>query len=218
VRTLGIDGALGGFSAAIVQDGAVVDSRLLIGNVALESGLRAVDELLRSGGVDRIAVSTGPGTFTGLRIAITYAKALAQAWKLPLVPISSFDALECGRDLRDALTLVVGRTGVVSARWHSGGSERRASGPIPEVIATLTKGRPHGIVDTVNAPEDVLRALAEAGFTVNSLAPLVTPPAAAVALLGEGARPAASGHDVRADYGEAVAAKVPVFKETPRAT
>jgi tRNA threonylcarbamoyl adenosine modification protein YeaZ len=218
---LALDGALGGFSVALIEDGSVIGSQALVGNVALERGLAAVDELLNATGMhsqalDRLAVVTGPGTFTGLRIAITYAKALAQAWKLPLVPVSAFDALEYGRDLNDVLTVVVGRPGIISARRRTPGGEQRASGPSAEVVAALTGGLPQGTLDIVNGPEDVLRALAEAGFTVTPWAPLVTPPAAAAGLAAERARPAASAHDVRADYGEAVAARVPVFRETRR--
>jgi hypothetical protein len=73
-----------------------------------------------------------------------------------------------------------------------------------------------GELNVVGAPEDVSCALAEGGWTVNALTPLVTPPAAAIALLGAGARPAASAHEVRADYGELPAAKVPRFSPAPR--
>jgi tRNA threonylcarbamoyladenosine biosynthesis protein TsaB len=43
--------------------------------------------------IDRIAVGTGPGTFTGLRIGIATARALGQARRIPLVGISTLESL-----------------------------------------------------------------------------------------------------------------------------
>ena len=218
---LGLEGALGGFSAALARDGKIVAARMVEGNVALEAGLGTLAALLdeseiESSRVDRLAVGIGPGGFTGLRITIAYAKSLAQAWERPLVPITSFDALELGLDVPQILTVVVGRTGVVSVRFRRPGISRRASGRVGAVLADVLDGIAPGELAVVGAPEDVSCALAEGGWTVKGLAPLVTPPAAAVALLGAGAPPAASLHEVRADYGELPAATVPRFSPAPR--
>jgi tRNA threonylcarbamoyladenosine biosynthesis protein TsaB len=40
-----------------------------------------------------IAVGAGPGLFTGLRVGVSSAKALAQAWRCPMVAVSSLDLL-----------------------------------------------------------------------------------------------------------------------------
>ncbi len=40
-----------------------------------------------------IAVSNGPGSFTGLRIGISAAKGIAQALSIPIIPVPTFEAL-----------------------------------------------------------------------------------------------------------------------------
>lgn len=213
---LGIEGALGSFSAAIARDGAVVASVERPGNVALEVGLDAIDAVMRDAGVDcndlaRIAVGNGPGGFTGLRITIAYAKSLAQAWNVPLVAVSSFDLQEYGIERSCVLGIVAGRPGVISARYRNGTDVRRASGPIGPTLAAALPAPDRRPLAVVGAPEGALAALAEGGYIVELLTPIVTPAAAAAALAGASARAGATPHDVRADYGEAPAAKVPVL-------
>jgi tRNA threonylcarbamoyladenosine biosynthesis protein TsaB len=216
MNVLALDGALGLFSAAAARDGRIAGCAQQTGNIALERGLylvrQALDEAgLESASIDRLAVGTGPGSFTGLRIAIAYAKSLAAAWRLPLVPISSFDLVEFGRSFDRVLAVVVGRPGVISARYRSGGETRRASGRTADVLEELLAGRQDGPLEVVGAPKDVLHALAERGLDVRPLDPPVTPAAAAAALAAGSRTPPASLHEVRADYGELPAAKIPIL-------
>ena len=69
--------------------------------------LRLCDEVLRATGaavadLAAIACGAGPGSFTGLRVGLAVAKGLALADQIPLVLVSSLDAL--AEDLGEALT------------------------------------------------------------------------------------------------------------------
>lgn len=213
MNVLALDGALEAFSAAIACDGSIAASQSESGSVALERGLAIVEAVLRNGRlpveqIDRLAVGIGPGGFTGLRIAIAYAKSLAAAWGRPLVPIDSFDLVEYGGDFERVLAVVVGRTGVISARYRSAAETRRASGRISEVLdEVLSDGAT--ALDVVGAPRGVLDALAERGILVRAFEPVVMPAAAAAALMASARTPPKSLHEVRADYGELPAAKLP---------
>ena len=57
--------------------------------------------------VDAVAVDVGPGLFTGMRVGIAAAQALAQVLSVPLVGIDSLDVLTAGVGSVDEYELVV---------------------------------------------------------------------------------------------------------------
>ena len=43
--------------------------------------------------LDAVCISTGPGSFTSLRIGMSYAKGLSMSLDIPIIPISTFESL-----------------------------------------------------------------------------------------------------------------------------
>lgn len=48
---------------------------------------------LKVGDLNSVAVSMGPGSFTGLRIGLSAAKGIALGAKLPIIPVPTFEAM-----------------------------------------------------------------------------------------------------------------------------
>lgn len=96
---LGIDTANTPLSIAIVKDGDLLaeENSAMAVNHSLRA-MPAIEELLTKAGlvpadIDAIAVSEGPGSYTGVRIGVTIAKTLAWTLGKPLVGVSSLKAL-----------------------------------------------------------------------------------------------------------------------------
>jgi tRNA threonylcarbamoyladenosine biosynthesis protein TsaB len=106
--------ALGSVGVVEAFDGPGVGAVAVLSEVTRDSGLRhgaallgLVDEALLAAGreiedLDAVAVSIGPGSFTGLRVALATAKGLVLGTTTRLVGVPTLDALSeavCGRVL-----------------------------------------------------------------------------------------------------------------------
>lgn len=85
-RTLVIDAVTEACSVALLEDGGLIagDMRVL-GRGHAEALVPMIAALPGRGRAGRIAVSLGPGSFTGVRVGLAAARALALAWGAPVV-------------------------------------------------------------------------------------------------------------------------------------
>ena len=98
-KILAFDTTSGGFSVAILFDNKIISSK----NID-ESGIQAemliptIEECLNFAKIwyqdlGYIAVTNGPGSFTGVRVGMSVAKAISLASNLPLIGIGSLEAI-----------------------------------------------------------------------------------------------------------------------------
>jgi len=80
-------------SVAVWSDGEITALERRAGNRHSELALPMLEKLLGKNGLDAVAFGAGPGAFTGLRIACGLAQGLAFGRGLPLIGISTLEAL-----------------------------------------------------------------------------------------------------------------------------
>lgn len=105
-------------SCALWRDGELIVRNCPAGRSHSETLLPLVRELLAEGGVtiaqlDAIAFGVGPGAFTGLRVACGAAQGLAVAADVPLLPVTSLQAMAAASGGQHVLALLDARMGEV---------------------------------------------------------------------------------------------------------
>jgi tRNA threonylcarbamoyladenosine biosynthesis protein TsaB len=135
MNVLGIDTSTAASAACVLRaDGEAFDEapapeRLLERPGHAAELLPAVERALGRAGLgyaelDAVAVGVGPGSFTGLRIGVATARALAHAHGLELRPVSSLAALAAGTGAPLSLPVIDARRKEVFAALHEDGEER----------------------------------------------------------------------------------------------
>ena len=218
MNILALDTATAACSVALMCDGAVTARRhaVMIRGHA-EALMPMVEEVMAEAGaayaeLDLIATTVGPGTFTGLRVGLAAARGLALAGGLPVVGVTTLEALAHGVDAglragRPVVAALDARRGEVYLQCFDGdlvalgapaarapGDADLPAGPLvvvgdgaPLVAAVLTVGRGAVTLEPDRLPDAaIVAALAARRF--DPAAPPAAPPGP-LYLRGSGARP-----------------------------
>jgi len=160
---LGISSAYGGCSACLLIDGAVRAQARIREEIGLAACLPALIETLLDkleGRLDLVAVSVGPGSFTGLRAGISVATGIGLALSVPVMGVTVTEAFEGAAlklDGRKLWVAIAARRGRVFLDM-GGGAVAFATDALP-----MAAGR---IAVAGNAANDVASALAARGTDV----------------------------------------------------
>ena len=108
--------------------------------------------------LDAICISAGPGSFTGLRVGMSYAKGIAMALDIPIVPVSTFDSLAYKNTTEKLSTLIHshGKTFYICEYSIDDGNLLKSSEPNSILMENVLK-LSHNIV--FNGPTNIFEDL-----------------------------------------------------------
>lgn len=153
MRILALDTCLPACSAAVLDRNDVLAS-------ASESMVKGHQERLATmvrevmqaaglsfGDLDRIGVTVGPGSFTGLRVGVAFAKGLSAALGLPCVGVGTLEAL-AGDESGVAAAVIDAKRGQVYLQVFEDGRALMAPDALPVEIAAarLVEFRPSTLI------------------------------------------------------------------------
>lgn len=167
MRLLVLDGSLARCSAALLADGVVVARAAQAGARNQPTALPPMaEQVMRAvAGIDAVAVVVGPGGFTGLRAAIALAEGIALGAGVPLVGVTTGEALAAALPALDRAvwSAVDTKRGRLVLEVIAAGALHAESAPLP--MAERDLPRPAGPVAVVgDAAPMVAARLRARGF------------------------------------------------------
>jgi tRNA threonylcarbamoyladenosine biosynthesis protein TsaB len=145
VTVLAFDCAISGLAVAVVRDGAPLAERREEGRGQAATLLPAIAATLEEAGVDRralslIAVTVGPGSFTGVRVGLAAARGLALALGVPLAGITTTAALLAAAPTDDD-RVAVAAIDTHLGDWYCALTQQAPFVATAEALATKLAGR-----------------------------------------------------------------------------
>lgn len=144
MRLLAIETASSVCSVALIEDGRVVDyGHKLVGRGHAEQLLPMIGALEGGGRPDGILVDVGPGSFTGVRVGVAAARALAFGWGVPVHGFHSPVLLAALDGYRyDTAVVIEGGHGEVFVLTYDGTSDPLPrSVPFADAVADIGEKR-----------------------------------------------------------------------------
>ncbi|MDQ1155020.1 tRNA (adenosine(37)-N6)-threonylcarbamoyltransferase complex dimerization subunit type 1 TsaB [Brevundimonas sp. SORGH_AS_0993] len=202
MRLLVIDTAMGACTAAVFQDDRALSVRFELMAKGHQERLGGLvrDVAAEAGGgfaaLDRIGVTVGPGSFTGLRVGLAFAQGLGAALGRPVVGLSTLAALAASLEEAGGpvAALIDARRGQVYARFLLNGA---ALGPDEALTLDVAAARLAALTQEVGGPARLVGSgaavLREAfpDLAVGAVDPRAAPSPQALARLARAADPAA---------------------------
>jgi tRNA threonylcarbamoyladenosine biosynthesis protein TsaB len=181
-------------SVAVINAGVVTEVQIADWKKAAETLVPLVGQVMAQSGLDRealdvIAVSSGPGSFTSLRIGMAVAKGIAYGLGLPLIPVPTMPAMAASlpAEAGTIMAVIPARKGeyyyaayaqaeLATGLWHTE-VERGEAGDV--VAAAGAAARNAGLVVVGRGLDELIPLLSGTGavykdadfFTARSLFP-----------------------------------------------
>jgi tRNA threonylcarbamoyl adenosine modification protein YeaZ len=211
MRLLGIECATENCSVALFEQGVLLaGTAQVLGRGHAEALIPMIAALPGKGMAQRITVSLGPGSFTGLRVGLAAARALALAWKAPLTgyPTHALIAAMARAQVGDQPVSVAMNGG--HGEWFL--SEFGADGAMLTLPLSLSPAEAAAEAQAAVVAGSQAAALVEARGTGQALP--ILPDARQLLLLD----PALFSPVVQLQYGRAPDARLPggILHEAPR--
>ncbi len=191
ITLLALDAAGGSCSVALWSGGRVAARRFsAMARGQSEQLVPMIAEVMAAWGggfqdLDALAVTTGPGGFTGVRIGLATARGLALARGLPLIGVSSFEVAAAAADAqeragRQVLAVLDSKRNEVFAQLFDA-ELAEVGAPLEVAVAELAGALPSGpLVVTGDAAGPAVEALRGAGRAEVILAAAAGPADAAL--------------------------------------